>query len=219
MDPVAIVGIAAAALQIGQQLIQLKNRILAKPADEKTLLAIRGETQQNIDQLRKYENDLTGEARDASRELRDVLQDIVNEIDALGKRRRTMKMLTCLSIYSPQFEQRLSLALRTFQFKFALQNQKQSDQVMEIMTKEMADLKISKDTLGKISGMDEAMAVLNTQIRALEMKMEDVRTSQLQLQNSLEVNFPNMVSEIKDDVRRDGGLTRELMNELCNSRN
>jgi hypothetical protein len=113
-----------------------------------------------------------------------------------------VKVLTCLSIYSPQFEQRLSLALRMFQLKFALQNQKQSDQVMEMMTKEMADLKMSKDTLGRISGLDEAIAIITKKIRDLETKMEDVRTSQQQLQQSLDFNFPKIVAEIKDNVRR-----------------
>jgi chromosome segregation ATPase len=239
LDPVSILGLTAAGMQMFQQLVQLQNRILAKPDDRKTLRAIRDEARNLISELRKHEKNLTGEeklecvdgkepaaeasteelvrnVKTASMELRDVLQDVVNEIDGLGKRKRITKVLTYLSIYSPRFERRLAAALRTFQLKFSLQNQKQTEDSLAEMTQKLDKLTLTKQQLEEdFPEMNDAIARIDGRITALSKGMDEIRTSQVQFQETMKDYFPEMVSQIREDVRKDGDETRELVQALC----
>jgi hypothetical protein len=245
LDPVSLVGLAAAGMQMFQQLVELKNRILAKPDDKKTLRAIRSETQQMIKELRKYEKDLISEAnlgfsnvkvvgaeaegvstdkgvvgdvKTASMELRDVLQDVIDDIDGLGKRGFIKNVLTCLSIYSPRFEQRLTAALRVFHVKFALQSQRKSENSLAEMTQKLDRLTINKQHLEEdLPEMTDAIALIDDRIAALRKSMDEVRTSQVMFQDAMKTYFPEMRSQIREDVRKDGDETRELVRSLCNS--
>jgi hypothetical protein len=207
------------------------------------LHAIRHEAQKLIGELRKYENDLTGEAeseamevnvgagaervsmedkklvgqvRTASMELRDVLLDVVEDIDSLGKRKRITKVLTCLSIYSPRFERRLTAALQTFQLKFSLQNQKQTENSLAQMTEKLDKLALTKQQFVQdFPEMKDAIAAIDGRIAALSKGMDEIRASQRQFQDAMKRYFPEMMSQIREDVRKDGEETRELVRALC----
>jgi hypothetical protein len=239
LDPVSILGFTAAGLQVFQQLIQLKNRILAKPDDGETLRAIRDEAQNLFTELRKYEKNLTGEeesesvnddepdpvasteglvrtVKAASMELRDVLQDVVDEIDGLGKRKRIAKALTFLSIYSPRFERRLTVALRTFQLKFTLQNKKQTENSLAEMTAKLDKLTLTKQQFVEdFPEMKDAIAAIDGRIAALSKGMDEIRVNQVEFQEAMKGYFPEMVSQIWEGVRKDGDETRELVRALC----
>jgi hypothetical protein len=218
VDPIVGVGLIAAALQILQQLNQLKIRILSKPKDGKTLRAIRDEAYGHIECLKTWEDELGGDMKLVCRQLQEVLEEILNEIDDLKKRNVTVKVLTCLRIYSPLFQQRITHAISLFHVKLSVEGQKQAKQQMDMVTKQMEELQITKNQLQRISGTEDVLTKVDSEIRKLERTIEEIKFGQAQMQESLELFFPTMVTQITEQVKTDGNETRELMRSLITER-
>jgi hypothetical protein len=217
LDPATAIGVAAAAVQMAQQLNQLKNRILRKPVDRKALLAIYDEARQHIVCLQGWEKDLVGEARSASIELRGVLQDVIDDIEGLKRRKRLVKIVNTLAIYTPQFDVRITHALRTFHLNVSVPTQKQSNDMLASITKQMEELQITKNQLQQISGMDQAIAEVEARIRESERKIAEIKSLQVRIQESLSF-IPGIVNQTGEDVRKDRDKTRAMMSALMNPR-
>jgi hypothetical protein len=193
LDPVTAFGILASALQIAQQVNQLKNRVLAKSSDPKGLLDLRGEAHEHIARLKGWEDKVSKDTYIVFTELCDVLQEIVDEIDCLKNRNTVTKVFTSLRIYSLQFEHKIVKALRSFHLKVSLESQKQSEALWESMIEQMKQLHITKTQLEQISTsqnvasnyINDTIAAVESRMRNVEGKIEEIKRSQHQVHEIL----------------------------------
>ena len=226
MDPVSAFGVAVGCVQVAEQLIQLFNLILKKPSDRKTLKSLRDQASRYIDHLKRWQEDCNGSIKDACNRLGDILQEIVDEIDALKNRNLLKKAATSLRIYSPQFQERMANALEEFKIKVAIEGQKESEKRLEELTTEMKALNLTKERLEKRSATKEAISEIDSLIRELAEQIESIKVEQNRIQEAINQlsSLPTLVAQIVGDdgnetrefIRSDGNATREFVREVFN---
>jgi hypothetical protein len=214
LDPATAFRLAVGAVQLFQQLNQLKNTILAKLSDQKVLRALRSDAHSLVDQLRDWEGQMGAGGKAACEELRHILQQVVDEIDDLKKRNWVKKAMTCLRVHTPPFQQRFNNALNLFHVRMSVGSQKLSEELLKSMTAEMKELRITMKQLEQTPGAESAIALIDHRIRELDQRLHEVSSAQSRIQKSLDAFIPEIVTQITEHVSSEGNETCELMRTL-----
>jgi len=172
------------------------------------LQAVRDDAHRLVARLQTWDREIKGDAKRACRDLSDVLQTVVDAIDDLKKRNWLTKAITCLRIYTPPFQQRLAGALDIFHVKMSVESQKLSEKLLESMTDQMNELRITRNQLDKIPGAESAIAPVDARIHDLEEKMNEIRSVQARIEESMNSVVPQIVTQLAEHVRSDGDDTR-----------
>jgi len=161
-----------------------------------------------------WDGEIKGEARAACKELGDLLEQLIREIEDVKKRKLTKKVLTCLRIYTPEFQQNLSTALQSFHVQMSVAGQKLSEELLESMMEQMNGLRITMKHLEETPGAEIAIAPIETRILDLGARMQEIKDTQTKIQESMVILIPDIVSRITDQLRSDGNETRDLLRSI-----
>lgn len=83
-DPLSILGATAASLQIVGLICQLGIQILKMRKDGKSLKDIAHHSEKYVSFLERWEGEMDGEAKEACKELKEMLLQIIAEINELS---------------------------------------------------------------------------------------------------------------------------------------
>ena len=149
MDPLSILGAAAASLQIVEFISKLGLRILEKRKDSKSLKEIVRDIKKYIVYIEKWEGEMEGEAKVACQELRRMLKEVMEEIEGRGAAKKTFSAVA-LRFHAPEYQAKLNNAFQEFQFRMCIEGRKQStdaDKSLAELTVKLNELHITTKRL------------------------------------------------------------------------
>lgn len=203
----------ATALQIVGMIYALGRCILDKSKDINALRTICADGRKYIADLEVWETAMGGGGRDACRNLRKQLEEIIGEIDALKGRGPLVIATTCLKLYKPDFREKFSNALEEFKFHMCLESKRLADKMDEKlrgMAKSMEEFRIAFKSLGMIPNIEDGMAKVYERIERLTEEMQELIKDVRLALNGLE-NADSLVPQFERIISTDGGDTREII--------
>lgn len=216
MSGLEVLGTAASVLQILGLLYNLTARIFKKPKDVKALTAIRSDAQQYAVRLRQWESQLTAGPQDACRNLREMLEDVVKDLEALGTRNTREKVLTALKLYQPEYQKRFGDLIEEFKFRMCAEGQisatKMRDQ-LNYITEKMEELRITSKTLQNRLGTEAIIASLQQEIEDLSKSIQAIRAGIDDIHRTIKTLEQWSIPAIEKTLKSDGDNTRQTIEE------
>jgi len=214
-----VLGGAASVLQIVGMICSLGNRILDKPKDTKALDSISADAEKYIQYLTKWETELSGLPKQASRDLCVQLEAIIHDIGLLKGKKRLAKARTCLKLYKAEFRERFKVSIEEFRFTMCAESKRSADAMddkLGQMTKTMERLRVTSETLERLPGVGDTIATVNAEI--LKMSREITELSKAISEAKLAIRrleTQNItVSQIEKIISEDGNDTRQCLHKL-----
>lgn len=167
--------------------------------------------------MQECESEVSDAAKQACETLREALKDIVDEMRELKdpNRKHMNKLIDGLRIWSPRFKEKMHKALEDFKIKLSIESHKQSERAMDMLTKQMKELQITKTQLQRLRapGIEATITTVQSRINELDEKIEKMKVHQDEIQQAIS-SLPHAAFHINESVRADGTETRELIRQL-----
>lgn len=190
MDPVSILGTTSSAIQIAELICKLGIRILGKRKDKKSLKKLLEDSTKYILYLERWEGEFEGEAKAACLQLRTLLGEIVDEIDAMETGNPVKKAFTAvqLKFHAPEYQSRVSEALREFQMRMCMvgsKSTKDADVTLEGITRRIGELQITAKTLDNFPAANDTIEQVHSEMERLSKTLCEMK---------------NAISEVRQNV-------------------
>ena len=215
MSGLEILGATAAGLQIADKMWDICTQILEKPKDTKAVAALSADAQSLSARLRLHELKMKDGALQACQQLRNRLDELVDEIRGLRERNTCSKVATAFKLRNPIFREKYEHMLNEFKVRMCIENQNsvtEMDGRVKAMMEMMKQLKVDAEPLKGVPEMEGAFLALQETIAQLTSDIATVKATARQIREAIDDQrkmLTKVMPQFQKDIKIDGDITRQ----------